>query len=81
MTVARSGQQRVFRIAGMFDDEARVFDTVLTAHTFEIALPAQCTQCGAVCGGMTLATCARYFSKSVTRVFVLGSTDVTLPPA
>ena len=40
LAVAGAGNERIFRIAGMRDDEARIFHAVLAAHAFEVALPA-----------------------------------------
>jgi hypothetical protein len=40
LPVARARNQAVFGVASVFDDEAGVFDAVLAAHAFEIALPA-----------------------------------------
>ena len=40
LAVAGAGDERVLRIAGVLDDEARVLDAVLAAHPLEVALPA-----------------------------------------
>ena len=44
------------------------------------ATPAWAAMAPAFCGGITLATAALWRAKSVTKVSVAGSTDVTLPP-
>ena len=44
------------------------------------ATPAFWAMVPAFCGGMMLATAALWRAKSVTKVRVEGSTDVTLPP-
>jgi hypothetical protein len=40
LAVARSSDERVFDIARVLDHKPRIFDAVLTAQTFEVALPA-----------------------------------------
>ncbi len=40
LAVARPRGQRILRVAPVADDEARVLDPVLAAHSFEIAFPA-----------------------------------------
>ena len=40
LAVAGTGDERVFGIAGVLDDETRIPDAVLAAHALQIALPA-----------------------------------------
>ena len=71
-------------IADDVDVRARSFESKVTGsighQPVRSATPASSAMRPAFCGGITLATLALWLPKSVTRVLVAGSTEVTLPP-